>query len=259
MENTITTLGRGGSDTTAVALAVAFKQPECEIFTDVPKIYTADPRLIEQATEIPKLSFEEMMEMSSLGSQVLHCRSVEIAAKYKIKIHVRSTFEETEGTWILPKEEFMENPLVSAVTHDRNTVIVKMYPIPSGTEFIARLFTALAEQHISVDIISQSYHKEGQRLAFSITAEDLEVVKKIIYGIIEQTKVSIIEGLAKLSIVGVGMANHPGVAARFFKALNKIGVDMHLVTTSEIKISAIIDKKHLFEAAQAIHEEFINL
>ena len=255
--NTITTLGRGGSDTTAVALAVAFKQSECEIFTDVPKIYTADPRLIEQATQISKLSFEEMMEMSSLGSQVLHCRSVEIAAKYKIKIHVRSTFEETEGTWILPKEEFMENPLVSAVTNDRNTVIIKMYPVPSGTEFIARLFTALAEKHISVDIISQSYHKEGQRLAFSITAEDLEAAKKIIYGIIEQTKVSIIEGLAKLSIVGVGMANHPGVAARFFKALNKIGVDMHLVTTSEIKISAIIDKKHLSEAAQAIHEEFI--
>ena len=255
--NTITTLGRGGSDTTAVALAVAFKQSECEIFTDVPKIYTADPRLIEQATQILKLSFEEMMEMSSLGSQVLHCRSVEIAAKYKIKIHVRSTFEETEGTWILPKEEFMENPLVSAVTNDKNTVIIKMYPVPSGTEFIARLFTALAEKHISVDIISQSYHKEGQRLAFSITAEDLEAAKKIIYGIIEQTKVSIIEGLAKLSIVGVGMANHPGVAARFFKALNKTGVDMHLVTTSEIKISAIIDKKHLSEAAQAIHEEFI--
>ncbi|MDE0119656.1 MAG: aspartate kinase [Bdellovibrionales bacterium] len=255
--NTITTLGRGGSDTTAVALAVAFKQSECEIFTDVPKIYTADPRLIKKATQIPKLSFEEMMEMSSLGSQVLHCRSVEIAAKYKIKIHVRSTFEQTEGTWILPKEEFMENPLVSAVTHDRNTVIIKMYPVPSGTEFIANLFTMLAEKHISVDIISQSYHKEGQRLAFSITAEDLEAAKKIIYEIIEQKKVHIIEGLAKLSIVGVGMANHPGVAARFFKVLNKIGVDMHLVTTSEIKISAIIDKKYLSEAAQAIHEEFI--
>ena len=256
-KNTITTLGRGGSDTTAVALAVAFKQSECEIFTDVPKIYTADPRLIKRASQISKLSFEEMMEMSSLGSQVLHCRSVEIAAKYKVKIHVRSTFEQTEGTWILPKEEFMENPLVSAVTHDRNTVIVKMYPVPSGTEFIAHLFTRLAEKHISVDIISQSYHKEGQRLAFSITTEDLEAAKKIIYKLIDQKKVSIIEGLTKLSIVGVGMANHPGVAARFFKVLNKIGVDMHLVTTSEIKISAIIDKKYLSQAAGAIHEEFI--
>ena len=254
--NTITTLGRGGSDTTAVALAVVLKQSECEIFTDVPKVYTADPRLVEEAVAISRLSFEEMMEMSSLGSRVLHCRSVEIAAKYKIKIHVRSTFEETEGTWILPKEEFMEKPLVSAVTHDTKTVIVKMYPVPGGTEFITRLFSVLAEKHISVDVISQSYNKEGQRLAFSINEEDLEETRKIIYKMVERKKVSIIENLAKLSVVGVGMANHPGVAARFFKALNKTGMDMHLVTTSEIKISAIIDKKHLLPAAKAVHEEF---
>ncbi len=255
-ENTITTLGRGGSDTTAVALAVAFRQPECEIFTDVPKIYTADPRLIKQATQISRLSFEAMMEMSSLGSRVLHCRSVEIAAKYKIKLHVRSTYEETEGTWIVPKEELMENPIVSAVTHDMNTVIIKMYPIPAGSAFIAKLFKILAEQHISVDIISQSYNKEGQRLVFSINEENLDETKKHIYKIIEQTKVSIIEDLAKLSIVGVGMANHPGVAARFFKALNKMEIDMHLVTTSEIKISVVIDKKHISRAAQAVYEEF---
>ncbi len=254
--NTITTLGRGGSDTTAVALAVAFKQSECEIFTDVPKVYTADPRLIEKAMQIPKLSFEEMMEMSSLGSRVLHCRSVEIAAKYKIRIHVRSSYEETEGTWIVPKEELMENPLVSAVTHDMKTVIIKMYPVPSGTAFISQLFTALAENNISIDVISQSYNKEGQRLAFSISDEDLEEAKKIMYKMIEPEKVTVIENLAKLSIVGVGMANHPGVAARFFKALNKMSMDVHLVTTSEIKISAIIDKQHLSQAAEAIHEEF---
>ena len=254
--NTITTLGRGGSDTTAVALAVAFKQSECEIFTDVPKVYTADPRLIEKAMQIPKLSFEEMMEMSSLGSRVLHCRSVEIAAKYKIRIHVRSSYEETEGTWIVPKEELMENPLVSAVTHDMETVIIKMYPVPSGTKFISKLFTTLAENNISIDVISQSYNKEGQRLAFSISDEDLEEAKKIIYKMIEPEKVNIIENLAKLSIVGVGMANHPGVAARFFKALNKMSMDVHLVTTSEIKISAIIDKQYLSQAAEAIHEEF---
>ena len=256
--DTITTLGRGGSDTTAVALAVAFKQSECEIFTDVPKVYTADPRLIKEATQISKLSFNEMMEMSSLGSRILHCRSVEMAAKYKIKIHIRSTFEETEGTWIVPKEELMEKPLVSAVTHDIKTVIIKMYPVPRGTKFIADLFNILAEKHISIDVISQSYNKEGQRLAFSVTEEDLEETKKIIYKRIEQKKVSIIENLAKLSIVGVGMANHPGVAARFFKALNRTEKDLHLhlVTTSEIKISVIIDKKHLSTAAQAIHKEF---
>ena len=253
---TITTLGRGGSDTTAVALAVAFRQSECEIFTDVPKVYTADPRLIEKAVQIPKLSFEEMMEMSYLGSRVLHFRAVEIAAKYKIKIHVRSSYEETEGTWIVSKEELMESPLVSAVTHDMKTVIVKMYPVPNGTGFISELFSALAEHNISIDVISQSYNKEGQRLAFSISEEDLEETKKIVYKIIESEKVTVIESLAKLSIVGVGMANHPGVAARFFKALDKINMDVHLVTTSEIKVSVVINKKYLSQAAEAIHKEF---
>ena len=254
--NTITTLGRGGSDTTAVALAVAFKQPDCEIFTDVPKVYTADPRLIERVRPLAKLSFEEMMEMSSLGSRVLHCRAVEIAAKYKVRIHVRSTYEETEGTWIVPKEEFMEKPLVSALTHQTDTVIIKMHPIPGGTGFITKLFDTLARQNISVDIISQSYNKEGQRLAFSIQAQDLEETKNLVCKMTDPKTVSIIKDLAKLSIVGVGMANHPGVAARFFKALNRVGMDIHLITTSEIKISVIIDREHLSTTAQAVHEEF---
>ena len=254
--NAITTLGRGGSDTTAVALAVALKQKECEIWTDVPKVYTADPRLIEKAQPISKLSFEEMMEMSALGSRVLHCRSVEIAAKYKVKIHVRSSYEEGEGTWIVPKEELMEQPLVSAVTHDMNQVILKIYPAPKGTQFISKLFQKLAGQNISVDVISQSYNKEGQRLAFSISEEDLEESQNIVHKIIKPQKVYVIKNLAKLSIVGVGMAYHSGVAARFFKALSQLNLDLHLVTTSEIKISAIIDKKHLLPAKQAVHKEF---
>ena len=167
VHNQITTLGRGGSDTTAVALTAALKQKSCEIFTDVPKVYTADPRLLSNASQISKLSFEEMMEMSSSGSRVLHCRSVEIAAKYKIKIHVRSSFDKSTGTWIMPKEELMENPLVSAITHDLNTVIIKMFPIPKGIAFISKLFNSLAKEAISVDIISQSYNPDGQRLAFS--------------------------------------------------------------------------------------------
>ncbi len=254
--NTITTLGRGGSDTTAVALSVAFKQSECEIFTDVPTVYTADPRLIKQAVPIPRLSFEEMMEMSSLGSRILHCRAVEIAAKYRVRLHVRSTYEESEGTWIVPKEELMESPIVSAVTQDLNTVIIKMRSVPKGTAFIAKLFSALSKKHISVDVISQSYNEKGQRLAFSINEEDLEETKKIIHKIIEPAKVSITPDLAKLSVVGVGMAHHPGVAARFFKALSKAGINIHLVTTSEIKISAVIDKKYISEGAKAVHGEF---
>ena len=254
--NTLTTLGRGGSDTTAVALASALKQKQCEIFTDVPKVYTADPRLIPNASPLLKLSFEEMMEMSALGSRILHCRAVEIAAKYKIKIHVRSAYEETEGTWILPKEELMEQPLVSAVTHDMNTAIIKIYPAPAGPQFMDRLFGALAENNISVDVISQSYNQEGQRLAFSVKEEDRSATEKIVYKKIEKNKVQVIPNLAKLSIVGVGMANHPGVAAGFFKALNQAGADTHLITTSEIKISAIINKKDLTKTAQAVHTEF---
>ena len=255
-QNKITTLGRGGSDTTAVALAVALKQTTCEIFTDVPKVYTADPRLIANCRQISYLSFEEMMEMSSLGSRVLQSRAVEMAAKFKIKIHVRSTFEEKKGTWIVPKEEIMEKPIVSAVTHDMQTVIIKMFPLARNLDFITNVFNQLADKGISVDVISQSQHQKGQRLAFSINTEDLENTKKTIFKLIDKKQVIIIEEVAKLSIVGVGMAGHPGVAARFFKVLNKLDMELHLITTSEIKISAIIDKKHLSVAAKALHEEF---
>ena len=252
----ITTLGRGGSDTTAVALAAALKQKSCEIFTDVPKVYTADPRMLKEAVPLLKLGFEEMMEMASLGSRVLHFRSVEIAAKYGIRIHVRSAFGKEEGTWIVPREEIMEAPLVSAVPHDLNTVIVKMFPIPRGTGFITRLFQSLAEKSISVDVISQSENEAGGRLAFSIHKEDLEETRSIIYRHTDKKRIKILKNVAKLSVVGVGMAAHPGAAARFFKALDRVGVHLHLVTTSEIKISAVIDKKHLKEALKEVHREF---
>ncbi len=256
VEGTITTLGRGGSDTTALALAAALKQKTCEIFTDVPKIYTADPRLLKTAVPVSHLSFEEMMEMASQGSRVLHFRCVEIAAKYNIKIHVRSTFKKEEGTWITRKEEIMESHLVSFVTCEPDTVIVKLFPIPRGVGFMARLFKSLAKKSISLDVISQSYNKEGQRLAFSINSEDLEEVKNTLYHHMEKNKVYVVKNLAKLSVVGVGMASHPGAAARFFDVLHKVGVNLHLTTTSEIKISAVIDKKHLKAALQAVHKEF---
>ncbi len=255
-QNAITTLGKGGSDITALALTVALKQNYCEIFTDVPKIFTADPNLLSKPAQISKLSYEEMMEMSSLGSRILHCRSVEMAAKYNVRIHVRSTFENGEGTWIVPKEELMEAPIVSAVTHDPKTAVITMFPIPKGTAFIAKLFKALAKKLISVDVISQSYHPAGQRLAFSVADGDLPEVKDIIYKMIDKKNISIITNVAKLSIVGVGMANHPGVAARFFSVMKQKGMDLHLVTTSEIKISAIIDKKYLSQTAKALHKEF---
>lgn len=254
----ITTLGRGGSDTTAVALAAAIGSNECEIFTDVPKVFTADPRLVKKARELDYLSFEEMMEMASLGSKVLHYRSVELAAKFGVKIHLRSTFEKREGTWVVPEGEVMENPVVSSVTHDANTAIIKLFPIKEkGQKFFTKLFTELAEKNVVVDIITQSQNDQGQRLAFSVTEEDLanaEVITKKLMP--EGCEISIMRDLAKISTVGVGMKNHPGVAARFFKVFSESDIPIHLVTTSEIKISAVIDKEKLEDAARVLHTEF---
>lgn len=254
----ITTLGRGGSDTSAVAVAAALKARECEIYTDVPAVFTADPRLVKSAREIAKLSFEEMMEMASLGSKVLHIRSVEIGAKYQVKIHVRSSFAEREGTWIVPEGEIMETPLVSAVTHDAATVIIELAPIPPGPDFMALLFDKLAARGVSVDIITQNQINQNQRLAFSVTQEDLplteQVLKEALAG--QNIEKKITDQVAKISVVGVGMRNHPGVAARFFKIMSRHQIPVHLVTTSEIKISAVIDQKHLQLAAENLHHEF---
>jgi aspartate kinase len=256
----ITTLGRGGSDTTAVALAAALNASECEIFTDVPAVFTADPRLIPKAREIPKLSFEEMMEMASLGSKVLHIRSVEIGAKYNVKIHLRSTFEEREGTWIVPEGEIMEKAVVSSVTHDASTIVFKLYPVPPETSFLSQLFTSLAAKGVVVDIITQSQSEKGQRLAFSVTQEDFPLTQTVLNEVLgsnKQIDITIMDKMAKISVVGVGMRNHPGVAARFFKVLSNLNIPIHLVTTSEIKISAVIDQQYLNQAAPALHTEFL--
>lgn len=264
-EDHITTLGRGGSDTTAVALAAAIApragalgdQFACEIFTDVPAVFSADPRLVPKAREIARVSYDEMMEMAALGSKVLHIRCVEIAAKYGIHIHLRSTFEDRDGTWIVPEGEVMEQPLVSAVTHDANTAVFKLFPVPAGPAFLGELFEKLANRGVVVDIITQSESSEGQRLAFSVTKEDVPLTRQVLKESVKPpTDVSLIENMAKISVVGVGMRNHPGVAAKFFKVLAANGISVHIVTTSEIKISAVIDQKHLASAATTLHTEF---
>lgn len=270
-DDKITTLGRGGSDTTAVALtaAIASKISQsttkqipsqlatCEIYTDVPAVFSADPRLVPSAREIAKISYDEMMEMAALGSKVLHIRCVEIAAKFGIRIHLRSTFEDREGTWICPEGEVMEQALVSAVTHDANTAVFKLFPVPAGPQFLADLFEVLAARGVVVDIITQSEAAEGQRLAFSVTKEDIPLTRQILKeSILGKTEISLIENMAKISVVGVGMRNHPGVAARFFKVLAQSNIPVHIVTTSEIKISAVVDQKHLAQAAIALHTEF---
>lgn len=252
----ITTLGRGGSDTTAVALAAALGQTECEIFTDVPAVFSADPRLVARAREIPRLSFDEMMEMASLGSKVLHIRCVELAAKYGVKIHLRSTFEGREGTWVVPEGEIVENPVVSAVTHDEKIAMMKLFPLPKGTAVLASLFDELAERAIVVDIITQSQAGADQRLAFSVSAEDLPLAQKVLSEKFPGVKVETISDVSKISVVGVGMRNHPGVASRFFKVMAELGIDIELITTSEIKVSAVIPTQQLKRAAERLHSVF---
>ncbi|MCB0379378.1 MAG: aspartate kinase [Bdellovibrionales bacterium] len=254
----ITTLGRGGSDTTAVALAAALGSDICEIYTDVPAVYTADPRLVPTAKPIESITFDEMMEMASLGSKVLHARSVELASKFNVKIHLRSTFEKREGTWIVsPGGNMMEKPVVTAVTHDPNTTVIKLFPTPDKPQFLANLFSALAKKGVIVDIITQSQSPEGQRLAFSVQSDDRQAALDTIQGeITEATKISLMDDMAKVSVVGVGMQNQFGVAARFFRALASQDIPIHLVTTSDIKISAVIEKPQLEKAANHLHQEF---
>lgn len=255
----VTTLGRGGSDTTAVAIAAAINAQECEIYTDVPAVFSADPRLVSKAREIKKLSFDEMMEMASLGSKVLHIRSVELGAKYNVRIHLRSTFEAREGTWIIPEGEIMEQAVVSSVTHESNTYVFKLFPIPPETSFLSQLFNQLADKGVVVDIITQSQSESGQRLAFSVNQEDYPLAESVLQSILPKDRnitKDVMTKVAKISVVGVGMRNHPGVAARFFSVLAQHQIQVHLVTTSEIKISAVIDEQNLKTAATALHNTF---
>ncbi len=252
----ITTLGRGGTDTSAVAIAVALKLDQCEIYTDVASVFSADPHLVCRAKEIEALSYHEMMEMASLGSKVLHIRSVELGAKYGVKIHVRSSFQKRKGTWILPEGENMERPLVSAVTHETHIAIIKLFPMERGSESLSYIFEQLSEKGIVVDVITQSYNDEGQRLAFSLSKNDVYLATEVVREIFPRTNVTVLDGVSKVSIVGVGMKNHSGVAARFFRTLSEKKIDVEIVTTSEIKISAIINQEHLSLAAQALHTEF---
>lgn len=253
----ITTLGRGGSDTTAVAIAAALKSQNCEIYTDVDGVYTADPRLVPEAKKISRLSYDEMMEMAALGSKVLHFRCVEIAAKYNVPIQVLSTFSENEGTWIQKEVNHMEAPVVSAVTHDAKIIVLQAEPIPQGVDFLAKLFTALSDKEVVVDIIAQAQGDKGPRVAFSIGDEDLEEGKNILKQLTpDSATISVYENVAKVSIIGVGMRSHPGVAARFFNVLSRKNVDLKLVTTSDIKMSGVIPRDCVEDIVRDLHKEF---
>jgi len=256
----ITTLGRGGSDLTAVALATALKADICKIYTDVDGVYTADPRICKKARKIESISYDEMLEMAGSGAQVMQARSIEVAKKFNVKIEVKSTFTNNPGTIISKEARPMEEVVVSAVTHDTNQVKLSMLDVPDVPGVAAKVFGALAKENINVDMIIQSAARDGYNdISFTIARTDLKkalpILKKVnnelnAKGVIFDDKV------AKVSIVGVGMRSHPGVASKMFETLAKKNINIEMISTSEIKISCIIKEKDIEKAVNSLHSAF---
>jgi aspartate kinase len=257
----ITTLGRGGSDTSAVAVAAALKADVCEIYTDVDGVYTADPNVVPNARKISRISYEEMLELASLGAKVLQIRSVEFGMKYAVPIHVRSSFNDNEGTWVVPEDKAMEAVVVSGVTATRDEAKITMTGISDAVGVQAQVFAPLAEAGIVVDVIVQAFSAEGHtNLTFTLAKGDLkrarELLAKNCADICPAERIVTEENLSKVSIVGAGMRSHAGVAARMFACLAKENIRIHLISTSEIKISTVIEAKYAELAVRALHEGF---
>jgi len=260
-QGSITTLGRGGSDTTAVALAAALSAGACEIYTDVDGVYTTDPRICDKARKLDRISYEEMLELASLGSKVLQIRSVEFAMKYTVPLWVKSSFSEDPGTLVCEEDESMEDVLVSgiAMTRDESRFVVRNVPDKPG--IAAKVFGMLAQSGIVVDVIVQTpAHEDGRTdMAFTVGRLDIEKTNELVRKVAKQLgagKVEHEEGIAKVSVVGVGMRNHAGVAARMFQVLADEGVNIRVISTSEIKISCLIDEKYAELAVRALHDAF---
>jgi aspartate kinase len=259
VDNQITTLGRGGSDTTAVALAAALEADVCEIYTDVDGVFTADPRRVTEARKLARVSYEEMLEMAATGAKVLQLRSVEFARNYGVVIHVRSSFSDAEGTWI-EGDERMEKAIVSGVTDDTGEAKVTVFDVPDRPGSAASLFAALSKANINVDMIIQNV-SEGDRTAISFTVgkDDLGKAQEISESIARDLGaggVTVDEDIAKVSLVGAGMRTHPGVAADMFNALAENGINIEMISTSTIKISCVIPARDVNKAVRAIHKKF---
>jgi len=256
----ITTLGRGGSDTTAVALAVALKADLCEIFTDVDGVYTADPRMVKNARKLKRVSYEEMLEMASLGAQVLHARSVEVASKFNMPLHVRSSFSKKQGTLITKEVKAMEDMLVSGVTLNKNEAKITMRDVPDKPGMAGRIFSKIAKNNINIDMIIQNVSRTGATdLSFTVVASDLPKSLKVIKDLAKEVKggeVVYDKDIAKVSAVGIGMRSHSGVAAKMFNALAAKKINIEMISTSEIKISCVVRKKKGEEAVKALHKVF---
>ncbi|MCS6856526.1 MAG: aspartate kinase [Sandaracinaceae bacterium] len=257
-EGNTTTLGRGGSDTTAVAIAAALGQGvPCEIYTDVEGVFTADPNLCPTARKISRISYEEMLELASLGAKVLQIRSVEIAMKYSVPVHVRSSFSENEGTWVVREEEALESVVVAGVTSDTNEAKLTIRQLENRPSRIAEIFEALAEAKISVDMIVQNPSVDGRTdLTFTVSKVDLHKAKEVCERLLPHYEISVREDVVKVSIVGLGMRSHSGVAAKLFRILADEGIPIEAITTSEIKVSCLLPAKYHELAVRSIHDGF---
>ena len=256
----ITTLGRGGSDLTAVALAKALQADVCEIFTDVEGVYTADPRIVPEARKLPAISYDEMLEMASLGAQVMQARAIFVAKRFDIPIHVRSSFSLREGTMIQKSVKAMEDIVVSGVTLQKDEAKVTIRDVPDKPGMAAEIFRELAAKGINVDMIVQNVSREGSTdLSFTVVKGDLPSTLRVTRSVshrIGAGEVTTDEGVAKLSIVGIGMRSHSGIAAKMFEAMARERINIEMISTSEIKISCVIRKAHAERAVRVVHRAF---
>ena len=259
-QGNLTTLGRGGSDTSAVAVAAAMKADVCEIYTDVDGVYTTDPRIVPEASKLEKISYDEMLEMASLGSKVLQIRSVEFAKKYDVVVHVRSSFNDNPGTLVTKEDAEMEAVLVSGITYNKDEAKISVLRVPDRPGIAAKLFSPLSEANITVDMIIQNVSHDGLNdLTFTVPKSDFKKALKIVQETaagIGAGSVTSDENIAKVSIIGVGMRSHSGVACKMFETLSKEGINILMISTSEIKISCIIEMKYSELAIRVLHEAF---
>jgi len=260
VERDITTLGRGGSDTTAVALAATLHADVCEIYTDVPGVFSADPRLVPEARRLARVSFEEMLEVAASGGRVLALRSVEFARNHHVPLHVRSSFTWEPGTWVVEEDPSMEQAVVTAVTHDTSEAKVTVTGVPDEPGIAARLFRALADRTVNVDTIVQNTSLHGTTdISFTVPRTDLDSSIEVARGLTPEIGAGDVtgdDGIAKVSLVGAGMRSHPGVSATMFETLAGAGINIEMISTSSIRISCVVRAERVEDAVRLLHEAF---
>jgi aspartate kinase len=256
----VTTLGRGGSDLSAVAVAAALKADLCDIYTDVDGVYTTDPNMVPQARKLDKISYDEMLELASLGAKVLQTRSVEFAKKYNVPVRVLSSFNDNPGTLVTKEDSDMEKVVVSGVAYDKNQVKVTVQGVPDKPGVAAKIFNTISENNVVVDMIIQNIGEGGLTdMSFTVPKTDAKKIQEVMKKVVAEIgakNVTVKEDIAKISIVGVGMRSHSGVAAKMFTAMAKEGINIMMISTSEIKISCVIDAKYTELAVRVLHETF---